>query len=267
MPPGYISPINLLIQHMIKNYPGELWKPVTFDFNFTNDFRLEVSSFGRLRTFNKISNGNILSGSMINGYRIIRLKLYKPRDEKTQQAFDYLQQQVLSLTKNLKLLKENKECEKTIIETTALSDSLKKQLSKKFQNDLKERTINYHSLIHRLVAAYFLNKPTAGQTIVAHLDHDKLNNRSNNLKWMTPEENYEHQKNSPQVIKEKLERRHRPKENSRATKLTVTKVMLLKKLLNQGKPMKQLVRYFKVTETQILRIKRGENWADVPSAG
>jgi len=42
--------------------------------------------------------------------------------------------------------------------------------------------------------------------------------------------------------------------------------MLLKKLLNQGKPMKQLVKQFKVTDTQIFRIKRGENWADIEAA-
>ncbi len=83
---------------------------------------------------------------------------------------------------------------------------------------------------------------------------------------MTPEENYEHQKSSPHVIKEKEERRYRRKPNTGVIKLTVTKVMLLKKLLNQGKPMKQLVRQFKVTETQIYRIKRGENWGDIEAA-
>jgi hypothetical protein len=144
--------------------------------------------------------------------------------------------------------------------------SLKKSLSKKFADDTKKRTINYHSLIHRLVADYFLKRPSDEHTIVAHLDHDKLNNKSSNLKWMTPTENYEHQKKSPHVIAEKNERRHRRKENSRATKLTVTKVMLLKKLLNQGKPLRTLVKQFKVTDTQILRIKRGENWADIEAA-
>ncbi|MEP6512348.1 MAG: HNH endonuclease [Parafilimonas sp.] len=251
---------------MTKDYPGEQWKTVKFDFKFTNDFRLEVSNFGRLRTFNKVSDGNIINGSMINGYRIIRLKLYRPREGKTQNRLDYLQQQVFKLTRKLKSLKENKESKKAINETTDLLNSLKKKLSKKFQNDLKERTIHYHSLVHRLAADYFLKKPTLKQIIVAHLDHDKLNNRSGNLKWMTPEENYKHQQNSPHVIKEKQERRHRRKEDSRATKLTVTKVMLLKKLLNQGKPMKQLVKHFKITDTQIFRIKRGENWADIEAA-
>jgi hypothetical protein len=251
---------------MTKDFPGEQWKTLKFDFEFTNEGRIEVSNFGRLRSFNKISDGNIVKGSMINGYQILRLKLYKPRDENIQKRLDHLQQQVFKLARKLKSLKDNKESKKVIADTTDLLDTLKKNLSKKFQDDLKERTINYHSLVHRLVADYFLKKPTAKQTIVAHLDHDKLNNRANNLRWMTPEENYEHQKESPHVIKEKQLRRHRPKENSRATKLTVTKVMLMKKLLNQGKPMKQLVKLFKVTETQIIRIRRGENWADIEAA-
>ncbi len=251
---------------MTQNNFGEEWKTVEFDFEFTNEGRIEVSNSGRLRTFNKVSNGNIVNGSMINGYRIIRLKLYKPRDEEIKKKFDYLQQEVFKLSKILKSLKDGNESQEKIFETTELLNRSKKNLSKKFQADLKERTINYHSLIHRLVADYFIKKPTAEQTIVAHLDHDKLNNKASNLKWMTREENYEHQKNSPNVIKEKQERRHRRKENSRATKLTVTKVMLLKKMLNQGKPMKQLVKQFKVTDTQIFRIKRGENWADIEAA-
>jgi hypothetical protein len=251
---------------MTKNFSGEQWKTIKFDFEFTNQGRIEVSNFGRLRTFNKVSDGNIVNGSMINGYRIIRLKLYKPREEKIQNRLDYLQKQVFKLTRKLKSLKDNNERKKIIAEPAELLDTLKKNLSKKFQDDLKQRTINYHSLVHRLVADYFLKKPTAKHTIVAHLDHDKLNNRASNLQWMTPEENYEHQKNSPNVIKEKQERRHRRKEDSRATKLTVTKVMLLKKMINQGKPMKQLVKQFKVTDTQIFRIKRGENWADIEAA-
>ncbi|MEO6188765.1 MAG: hypothetical protein ABIO82_07700 [Ginsengibacter sp.] len=203
-----------------KNYPGEQWKTVKFDFEYSNEGRIEISNFGRLRTFNKISNGNIISGSMINGYRIIRLKLYHPRDEKIQTRLDYLQQQTFKLAKKIKSLKENKESKTAIIEAEKLLSTLKKNLSKKYQDDLKGRTINYHSLVHRLVADYFLKKPTAGQTIVAHLDFDKLNNRAFNLKWMTPEENYEHQKSSPHVIKEKLERRYGRKESSRATKLS-----------------------------------------------
>ena len=245
---------------------GERWKDVQFDFEFTNDYRLQVSNYGRLRTFNKVSDGNIINGSMINGYRIIRLKFFKLRDEKLQNRLEALQKQVFKMAKILKAQKENKESKKMIAETSALLDDMKKKLSKKFKDDEKNRTIHYHSLVHRLVATYFLKAPTALQTIVAHLDYDKLNNRSNNLKWMKPEVNYKHQQGSPFVMEEKIERHHRRKENSKATKLSVTKVMLMKKLLNQYKPIKQLAKQFKVTETQIYRIKRGENWGEVEAA-
>lgn len=251
---------------MTKDFPGEQWKTVRFDVEFTNDFSLEISNFGRLRTFNKVSNGNLIKGSMTEGYRIVRLKLYRPRNEKTQAKLDNLQQQAFKLARKLKSQIKNGESKQVITETSKLLDTFKKNLSKKFQRDLKERTINYHALVHRLVADYFLPRPTSKQTVVAHLDHDKLNNRASNLKWMTPEENYEHQRSSPHVIKEKQLRRSRQQANPNSAKLTVTKVMLLKKLLNEGKPMKQLVKLFKVTDTQIIRIKRGENWSNVPAA-
>src|SRR6476660_3566478 len=114
------SLVNNLTLHMTKDYKGEKWKTIKFDLEFTNDFRIEVSNFGRLRTFNKVSDGDIVNGSMINGYRIIRLKLFRPRDEKTQKRFNYLQKQVLVLTRKLKSLKENKESKKTINETSKM---------------------------------------------------------------------------------------------------------------------------------------------------
>jgi hypothetical protein len=249
---------------MAKYHPGEKWKTIKFDIEYTNEGRIEVSNFGRIRTFNKISDGNIINGSMINGYKILRLKLYKPREEQNQYRLDYLQQQVLLLKRKIKSLKDSNADKAEIAGATKLLDNLSANLSKQFKTDLKERTVNYQSLIHRLVAEYFLEKKSPNQTIVAHLDHDKLNNHANNLKWMTPEENYEHQKGSPHVINK--ERSIKSIADSKATKLSVTKVMLLKKLINQGKPMKQLVKLFKITDTQILRIKRGENWTNIDPA-
>lgn len=262
---------------MEKNYQGEQWKSVIFDFDFVNTTTIEVSNFGRIKTYNKVSNGNIIRGSMVNGYRIVRLKFFSARDEKVQNRFNYLQKQVLQLTSKTKELKvalsklkkkdegfltKNAELDSTVL----LLKTLKESLSKKFSDDLKNRTIYYQALIHRLVAEYFIKQPSPEHTIVAHLDFDKLNNHKSNLKWMKPEENYLHQSFSPKVIASKSYSDGRRKEDAKSTKLSVTKVMLLKKLINEGKPMKQLVKQFKVTETQILRIKRGENWAEVQAA-
>lgn len=251
---------------MIKDLPGEIWKEVQFDFDFTNQFRLEISNYGRLQTFTKNSDGNIVNGSMINGYRIIRLKLFKQREEKTQEKIKSLQKQFNNLAKEVRKLVKEKADKKIISEKEDLLKLLRKQLHKIYKEDAKYRTINYHSLIHRLVAAYFLPKPSAGKIVVAHIDHDKLYNHAANLKWMTREENFQHQQNSPNVINEKERRRRGTGQNTKVAKLTVTKVMLLKKLLNQNKPIKQLIKQFKVTDVQIYRIKRGENWRDIPAA-
>lgn len=262
---------------MEKNYPGEQWRPLVFDFEFVNETRIEVSNFGRIKTFNKISQGKILKGSLINGYKIIRLKFFKPREEKARRKFLKLQAEVLKSRKKVKELKDNlhklkpsdagyKELKNALDEMTAFWKKEQLTLSKKFKQDLKDRTIHYHGLFHRLVAEYFINRPSEGHTVVAHMDYDKFNNRRNNLKWMTPEENYKHQRFSPNVIASKTYADGRRKESSGATKLSVTKVMLLKKLLNEGKLIRQLSKQFKVTETQISRIKNGINWAEVPAA-
>jgi HNH endonuclease/NUMOD4 motif len=206
---------------MTNNYPGEHWKAMTFNFDFPINTRIEVSNFGRVRSFNKISNGNILNGSLTSGYPIIRLKFHKPRDPEIQNHLNFLQEQVNKLAQKLKALKENNGDEAEIQQATELLNTFKKNLSKKFEDDLKSRTVNFHVLIHRLVADYFLTKPSDQHTIVAHLDHDKLNNRAHNLKWMTPEESYKHQKNSPLVIKEKEERRSGRVPSTKSTKLEI----------------------------------------------
>ncbi|MBS1745422.1 MAG: HNH endonuclease [Bacteroidetes bacterium] len=248
---------------MVKSFPGERWKEVQFDFDFSNDYRLEVSNFGRLRSFNRDSDGDILKGSSINGYRIVRLKFFTPRDPKTETRLKNLKKQADKLSAKLKQQIAGKENKRVIKETTDLLESFKSDLHKKFMDDVKGRTIHYHALVHRLVAEYFLLKHRPDQTVVAHIDFNKLNNRADNLKWMSPEENYKHQQKSPSVIKEKKARRKNVRPNPKVAKLSFEKVVQLKKLLKQGKPVKSLVKQFKVSDMQIYRIKRGENWSHV----
>jgi len=249
------------------DYTGEQWKPIEFDFEYSNETRFEVSNYGRVRSFHKRApNGNILKPGITLGYEVIVLRFLKPRDKKVQEEFDALEEEVAKLTDQLTRNKKAGENEAIINETTTRLNKLNQQLKKKRAEDIKLRRINWQSLAHRIVATYFLERPSKEHTIVAHLDYQKRNNSYRNLKWMTPAENYAHQQKSPNVIKDKLEKQYGNKTKSKATKLTVTRVMLLKKMLNQGKPMKQLVKLFKVTETQIFRIKRGENWKDIEAA-
>lgn len=247
-------------------YFGEKWKNVNFDFEYSNDYRLEISNMGRIRSFNKISDGNILKGSTTEGYNIIRLKFFKASDPAFVKQITKLQKKMGALSANIKELKLNGESKELMQPLQDELKEIKKHYSLQLALNTKNRTIHYHSLVHRLVAHYFLPVPAAGKTLVAHLDFNKLNNDVKNLKWMTPEENQKHQLKSPFVIEEKRRRTEEGAHTSRTTKLTVTKVMLLKKLLNEGRrTVAQLSKQFRVSDMQIIRIRRGENWKSVPA--
>ena len=248
---------------MTNEVTSEKWKTIKFDIEHTNIFTMQVSNMGRIRTYNSISDGGIINGSMINGYKIIKLKLFKIRDKKLQAQFDKEQKKVFKLARIMKFQINDWEKKEIIKVSKDLYLSTKKELSKKFAEDLKNRTVNYHSLVHRLVANYFLKAPKKNETIVAHLDHNKLNNKAENLLWMTAEENYAHQAKSPAVIKDKKLRRKINGEKPRAAKLTLENVIAIKKLLAKGENVIKIAEKFKVSDVQIYRIKRGENWKGV----
>lgn len=252
------------MQEEFQSFIGEEWKTVDLKSRYVKDYQLEISNLGRLRSVTP-KGINLLNGSETNGYRVIRLKFFKPRKEKDQLILAQFLQEIRNLKKELKEIKK----EGTVDEFNEIQielEKVQKEKDKFLKKDSKLRTVYYQALVHRLVAEYFLPETDIQDKLVAHLDFNKYNNRPSNLKWMTQEENMEHQQNSPYVIADYKKRKNRffPSENN--SKLTETKVMYLKKLLNEGKSMKQLVRMFKVTETQILRIKKGENWGRVKAA-
>jgi HNH endonuclease len=242
----------------------EYWKEVNFDFDVevTNQFKLEVSNFGRLRTFHKLSNGNIIKGSMVEGYPIYKGKFYTPREEKLQLKFDRMKNQILKLERKTKTLIKEKASKTVIKESVELLKTVKTKLTKEIKEETKKRTINKAALVHRLVAEHFLAKPKHNQIFVAHLDYNKQNNHVTNLRWMTQEENTIHQQKSKAVI----ERKQSTNNATNNSKLSVPKVMLIKRMLNENKTSKSLAKQFKVSDMQIHRIKTGENWKNIPAA-
>lgn len=135
----------------------------------------------------------------------------------------------------------------------------------KYKVYVNGKVTNKHYFYSKLIAELFLPKTSEDQTYVLHLDRKRDNDDINNLKWATREEMIEYSRKSPFVIqarKNLLE--HNIKANGR--KLTVTKVMLIKKLLakpNQRTRMKMIAKQFGVSEMQIYRIKSGENWGHI----
>lgn len=123
---------------------------------------------------------------------------------------------------------------------------------------------NYFAvLIHRLVAKYFLPKPTAQQKFVIHTDYNKENNYFKNLQWASQEEVTAHSKNNPAIIKAKERMLKSISKGGYNTKLTEPKVKHIKKLLAKGKTLKELALKFKVSDMQIHRIKTRENWGHI----
>ncbi|RRO16805.1 NUMOD4 domain-containing protein [Flavobacteriaceae bacterium 14752] len=112
--------------------------------------------------------------------------------------------------------------------------------------------------VHKLVAQHFLEQ---GEGIyVIHLNYDKTDNHVRNLKWATKEEKENHQFSNP-------EHKKRPKSKRiRNSKLTETQVIRLKRKIhdpNRRTRIKMIAKEFGISDMQLYRIKNGENWGHV----
>jgi hypothetical protein len=128
---------------------------------------------------------------------------------------------------------------------------------------------NKHKFLYKLVAENFLEKDSDELTHIIHVDHNLSNDVVGNLRWVTKEEAIKHRKKSPKVVQARKEATKRIVEynrNREGTKLTITKVMLIKKMLanpNRKTRMKMIAKQFDISEMQLYRIKSGENWGHV----
>jgi DNA-binding Xre family transcriptional regulator len=117
---------------------------------------------------------------------------------------------------------------------------------------VRSKDKSYTFLIHRLVAKYFLKKPSPKHRFVIHLNYIKDDNYFKNLKWVTSEEKIKHLISNPQ------------RKRIGNQKLKEKQVLSIKKMLQKGTTsLKALANKFGVTDMQIHRIKTGENWAHV----
>jgi hypothetical protein len=257
---------------------GEIWKEIKFDFEYTNLIKIEVSNFGRVRSIKPKVEPNILKGTMINGYKTLRLKFFKTRDAESQAKLELMRKEMADLKKEVSNLQKQIDSsprkdmlyfdtEKKMKRKMAMLDEIKKKYDKDYKASDLKRTIYGGELVHRMVAKHFLEQPTPLHTIVAHKDYNRLNNNYTNLVWMTKEEHLIHQRKSPFVLAARERRKNSARnEGTKIYKLTSSQVMLIKKKINQGVSLRTLSKSFKVTETQLLRIKRGQNWGNVEAA-
>jgi Mg2+ and Co2+ transporter CorA len=110
--------------------------------------------------------------------------------------------------------------------------------------------------VHKLVAQHFLEQNDG--VFVIHLNYDKTDNRVENLKWATKREKELHQFSNPIWKKTRKER------INKVSKLNEGRVKIIKRQLkNKNNRISMIAKRFGVSDTQIHRIKRGENWASV----
>ncbi len=119
--------------------------------------------------------------------------------------------------------------------------------------------------VGKLVAEAFLERPSPEHTYVLHLDYKRSNDRVENLKFATYQEMLDHGNQSPHVreARKKLIQ-HNIKSDGR--KLTVANVIKLKKILadpNRKIKLRALAKQFNISEMQLFRIKKGENWGHI----
>ncbi len=124
-----------------------------------------------------------------------------------------------------------------------------KSIMIRFEGDLVQ---SYY--VHRLVAQAFIKKDNKEQYYVIHKDYNKDNNYVYNLEWATEEELLAHNNKNPAVL---LKR-------TTGYKLTENDVKIIKRLLQSNKTrLSMIAKRFKITHTQLNRIRSGENWGHV----
>lgn len=124
-----------------------------------------------------------------------------------------------------------------------------------------------HIMLSRAVAESYVSKPSDLHNYVIHLDFDNLNDHYKNLKWVTEEDKYAHQRINPNVKEGHYKRIEKKKLAQKGMKLTTTQVMRIKKMIhdpNRKTRLKLIAKQFGISEMQLYRIKSGENWANVP---
>ncbi len=112
-------------------------------------------------------------------------------------------------------------------------------------------------LVHKLTAEYFVARTAPEQDVVIHLDWNKQNNHFSNLKWVTKEESY---KRMHKVLQEARKKAGKVVTSS---KLSTEDVAVIKGMLEKGVKQNLVAKLFCVSEMQVSRIARKENWAEI----
>lgn len=121
--------------------------------------------------------------------------------------------------------------------------------------------LNQALYVHKEVAKHFVRPKTNEHVHVIHQDLNRRNNHFNNILWADDIE-------WKAYIKQRAKKFGFKKSSKGGYfKLTAGQVAIIKKQLLAGKTRRKMIaKRFGVSTTQLKRIERGENWADVKPA-
>lgn len=111
--------------------------------------------------------------------------------------------------------------------------------------------------VHKLTAEMFVPKTSENQDVVIHLDWKKTNNHYANLEWITKELSYK------RMFKKIHKNNTKDGKILTFSKLTTSDVVQIKKMLQKGITQTVIAKLFCVSNMQITRIKKGDNWGEV----
>lgn len=248
---------------MIHHKSQEVWKEFPLSLEFEGFYKIEVSNFGNIRTYNShYPDGNEVKGSVQKGYKCLRFTLFKKRSANDVAKIALIQDQIDALNKTIK---GETTSEQILANLRQKRDELVQKRKKKNEHINKRRAIYLCLLFHKAVAQLFLDAPESSEErFVIHKDFDKTNNHVDNLAWATREMLTERHNMHPKMVMRKFDKQfNNAKPLVPNAKLKEMEVLQIKLRLKKGQKLKQIAKHFGVSDLQIHRIKSGENWSHV----
>lgn len=127
-----------------------------------------------------------------------------------------------------------------------------------FQVSLSENNRQTSIKVHRLVALMFIGEPPEGLNQVNHIDHDRKNNRVENLEWVDNKTNQMWSRIAGRAVRgEKMFK----------AKLTDADIPVIRELRKTGMGLQKIADKFGVHNSVIHRITKGDAWTHIPDIG